>query len=79
MTMAVIVRKKHIHPTDEKNPLYTVGWPIGQARADNALNVSVDNVIGKIHPTDLRIQCIPSRGHIIPETINNKSTLVRKN
>lgn len=62
-------RKKQIQPRDEKKPLYTVGWDIVQALADNALKVSVESVIGSIHPTDLRIQCIPSSGHIIPAKI----------
>lgn len=37
-----------------------------QSLADNALKDSVDKVIGKIQPTDLNIQCMPSSGHIMP-------------
>lgn len=75
-------RKKQIQPSEEKNPLYTVGCEIVQALADNALKVSVDSVIGRIHPTDLRIQCIPSSGHIIPgknESIHQISLKINEN
>lgn len=70
ITNIVMKRKKQIQPSEEKKPLYTVGCEIVHALADNALKVSVDSVIGRIHPTDLRIQCIPSSGHIIPSKIN---------
>lgn len=55
-----------IQPEADKNPLYTVGCVMDQSLADRALNDSVDKVIGKIQPTDLSIQCMPSSGHIIP-------------
>lgn len=65
-TIMVTNMNTPIHPDADKNPLYTVGCVIDQSLADNALKDSVDKVIGKIQPTDLSIQCMPSSGHIIP-------------